>query len=178
MHHSHHLLPEKLLGELYITSLGCSIMWCISHAVSLQKWSNLACTKMVELIALIATIWKIAAEFRGVNGTSVVGSARSAGQELVLSPIFPLASLVNLEPKQPPLAEQWHNCRRRSVSQSSREAEPKGWSHVACNFLEAIKPTLFNSFSNTLAILSVKWPFSAQLSIQSWKTGMWKHFAK
>lgn len=49
------------------------------------------------------------------------------------------------------------------VSQNSREAEAKcvgvgvGGSHVACNFLEAIKPTLYNSLSNTWAIFRVKW---------------------
>lgn len=37
-----------------------------------------------------------------------------------------------------------------------------GGSHVACNFLEAIKPTLYNSLSNTWAIFRVKWSFEPQ----------------
>ncbi|KAI4789800.1 hypothetical protein KUCAC02_035022 [Chaenocephalus aceratus] len=54
-----------------------------------------------------------------------------------------------------------------AATQSCREAGPKGGgSHVACNFLEAIKSTLFNSLSNTPAILAAKWPFSAKLSVQ------------
>lgn len=36
-------------------------------------------------------------------------------------------------------------------------------SRVACNFLEAIKPTLYNSLSNTWAISRVKWCFEPQL---------------
>lgn len=38
-----------------------------------------------------------------------------------------------------------------------------GGSHVACNFPEAIKPTLYNSLSNTWAIFRVKWSFEPQL---------------
>lgn len=180
--------------------LGTDLRWCsctlavFSHSFSesvyksgnlwhAQKWLNwLLCPSHHPRLLwhlTIATIWKMAAEFRRWHMAHLLWEVpEMQNKELVLSQIFLLASLVNLEPKQPPLAEEWHNCRRRAVSQSSREAEPKGWSHVACNFLEAIKPTLFNSLSNTLAIFSVKWSFSAQLSIQSWKTGMWKHFAK
>ncbi|KAK1880602.1 DNA replication licensing factor MCM5 [Dissostichus eleginoides] len=62
---------------------------------------------------------------------------------------------------------QGNDSNTEAVNQSCREAKPKGGgSHVACNFLEAIKSTLFNSLSNTPAILAAKWSFSAKLSIQ------------
>lgn len=66
----------------------------------------------------------------------------------------------------------------RSCQSKLQGSRTKGGSHVACNFLEAIKPTLFNSISNTHAVLSVKWSFNAQLPIHSWKTGMWKALCK
>lgn len=70
---------------------------------------------------------------------------------------------------------QLHHRSCQSMLQGSRT---KGRSHVARNFLEAIKTVLFNSFFITRAILTVKWSFSAQLPIQSWEMEMWKHFSE
>lgn len=142
-----------------------------------------ACAKIAELASLPSTTSLVAVTphnssnlkdgcwFSEVNGTSVLRSAEQRAGFVTDSP-----SLFSCKPraKAASTGRERTQLRDRSCQSKLQGSRTKGGSHVACNFLEAIKPTLFNSLFNTHAILSVKWSLNAQLPIQSWKTGMWK----
>ncbi len=191
---------------------GCSFKvegWCICTlaiftpipplCVSLQRWYTiLAYTKVAELASLqvylslrplllwlltMVTICDMSADFgRWMVHLSweVPGSAAQRASFVTYSPRC--SCLRTRRAKAASTGRGMTQSQYQSCQSKLQGSRTKGGSHVACNFLEAIKPTPFNSLSNTHAILTVKWSFRAQLPIQSWKT-VWmceceKHFAE
>ncbi len=203
-HYITFLSRRKIKGCRFAVA-DCTLCLCLhvgifySHSSLCQATKVLhsipACTKMAELASLqvypllhpwllwlltMVTICDMAADFgRWIVHLSwdMPGSAAQRAGFVTDSPSL-CSCLYKPRARAASAGTGATQLRHRSCQSKLQGSRTKGGSHVACNFLEAIKPTLFNSLSNTHAILSVKWSFNAQLPVESWKKGMWKALCK